>query len=87
MLYDGSLDEEIVVYVGRTDDRPVRERLAEHARKFGIPLFKFQYCSKKREAYEIECWLWHTRQPINNAVHPQKPAGKKYPCPWPRCNK
>ena len=85
VLYHYSSGETDTMYVGRTEDRPVRERLLEHAQDGECTHFKFQYCSKKREAYEAECELWHALQPIYNVVHPQKPAGKNWACPVRDC--
>ena len=75
------------VYVGRTDGRPVRERLLEHASDGEYRDFRFKYCSKKREAYEAECLLWHALAPLLPQRHPEKPDGKNWPCPRPNCDK
>ena len=87
VLYHHSHGETDTMYVGRTEDRPVRKRLLEHELDRGCTHFKFQYCSKKREAYEAECLLWHELTPFLQQRHPEKPDGKTWPCPHPECDK
>jgi hypothetical protein len=52
--------------------------------KDGIGLyshFAFVYASSPRSAYEMECEIYHSTKPPENATHPTKPADATWECP------
>ncbi len=75
----------IVQYVGRSD-ACVRTRLTQwcdgkHA------AFKYSYASSPKAAFERECINYHDfggSNSLENAVHPDRPAGSGWRCP--RCS-
>jgi hypothetical protein len=67
-------------YAGRADE-DVAGRLKDHARNGIYKYFKFDYASNVRQAFEMECRLYHDLNPPDNKVHPAKPKGTYYACP------
>lgn len=76
-----------VVYVGRTDEEPLKERLLVHARKHeGEGLyFHFREAKDAKDAYEKECYDYHLfggkDGKLANKIHPDKPNETDYTCP------
>lgn len=64
--------------IGRSDD-DLNKRLKDYVGQY--PQFVVRFCSSIRQAYETECYLWHKHHPVDNKLHPDKPAGTNYPCP------
>ena len=69
-----------IMYVGRAD-ADLRARL--HAQVGSYSEFKFAYCPSAKEAFEIECNLFHAFEPSGNKSHPAGPDDSKWICP--RC--
>ena len=71
----------VVEYVGRSDTD-----LNDRA-KHGIgtyKLYKYSIARTVKEAYEKECQNFHDfgeNKKLDNDIHPDQPAGKKYGCP------
>ncbi len=36
--------------------------------------FSFEYCSSSRNAFEVECDLFHDINPYDNPIHPVRPG-------------
>lgn len=81
VAYDG-----IILYVGRSDS-DLNGRLKTHISEKSLMtdryylVFKFIYANSPKNAYEMECSLWHKEKPLDNKIHPNKPEGTTYPCP------
>lgn len=43
--------------------------------------FKYAATSTSREAFELECELYHRLRPPCNVMHPNRPAGSIWTCP------
>jgi len=72
-------------YVGRSDhnDDGLNGRLHDHDGKWlCCTHFKFDYFGTAKEAFERESWIYHDFDPHHNTIHPPRPAGKKYKCPF-----
>lgn len=80
--YDSQDKTFYISYVGR-DDKDVNDRLCRHVGKYAD--FKFGFCSTPKEAFEKECWLYHTYSPPDNKYHPARPDGTNYRCPIAGC--
>lgn len=81
-IHNGFFD---VIYVGRTDTMPLKERLLQHAAKhpFGM-YFNFNSTKSPIEAYERECQDFHKfggSDELANMIHPNKPDGVCVKCP------
>ncbi len=75
-----------LAYVGRGDS-DVRERENSSFRKGDYDLTTTIYeTSSKREAYLLECRLFHRHDPIDNQIHPRVPAGTNWRCPVKGCD-
>jgi hypothetical protein len=72
-----------VKYVGRSD-KCLRNRLATHNHLFTYDYFAFMYAKDEREAFFLECQLWHTFQKssLNNFIHPASPVNSGIKCPY-----
>jgi hypothetical protein len=82
-VLDGSASGPFNVdYVGRSDD-DVAGRLLFWVGSYRY--FRAVYCSSAKEAFELECTVYHSLNPINNKAHPARPAGTNYPCPVAKC--
>ena len=46
--------------------------------------FSYRYCSSGREAFEMECRLFHDVDPQDNVLHPLRQPGTDWKCP--RCS-
>jgi hypothetical protein len=64
--------------VGRSDD-DVAERLRESIGLYSH--FAFVYATSQKEAYEIECEIYHSLRPPENPTHPAKPEEMAWACP------
>lgn len=83
--YVNDKDTFIVQYVGRSD-RDVAARLRQHVGE-KYKQFKFSYATSAKAAFEKECINYHDfggSQKLDNAIHPDRPAGTGWKCP--RCN-
>ena len=70
-----------IAYVGRSDTSLCRD-LVELEHKTGCRSFQFRYAASSKEAFEVECALFHNlRQSITNTIHPQPPSGSSLRCP------
>ena len=72
-----------VCYVGRSDN-DVNARLKSWVGKTSQPQFKFSYASSAKTAFEKECHNYHDFNPVDNTIHPDRPANTNWKCP--RCN-
>lgn len=64
--------------VGRSDT-DVRQELCQFIGSAN--LFKFDFLSSAKAAFEKECSLFHDFSPRGNLVHPARPAGADWTCP------
>ncbi len=64
--------------VGR-DDYDVRARLCELIGS--SVMFKFSTLPSAREAFELECELFHKFRPPSTFIHPARPRGTDWQCP------
>jgi hypothetical protein len=71
-----------VDYVGRSDS-DLAGRLKQWVGSYRY--FRAVYCSSPKEAFELECKVYHNLHPIDNKAHPARPAGTNYPCPEAKC--
>ena len=44
--------------------------------------FKYRLTLTEREAFEMECELFHTLRPPSNISHPDRPQGSDWRCPF-----
>lgn len=79
-----------IIYVGRVDyrqDDGLKDRLKEHIGEWpGNLYFYWTPAYSVKEAFETECndyhfWLKHEGV-LENEIHPRKPDGKNYNCPY-----
>lgn len=74
-----------VNYVGRSDD-DVRNRLKTWVgKKAAYTHFKFSYATSPKAAFEKECKNFHDfggTSKLDNDVHPQRPEGTNWKCPF-----
>lgn len=65
--------------VGRSD-----ENVKEALRMFiaSETLFKFSYEASAKAAFLKECELFHKFRPQGNMLHPSRPAGTNWTCPY-----
>ena len=82
----GYLRADGVFMVGRTgrSDKCTLGRLLTHAGERDYAQFMFSYAATVREAFVIECHLYHDFPCPGNKAHPQRPPDEKWPCP--RCS-
>ena len=72
-------------YVGRGDSNlESRERASYRQARYDLTSDLYE-TSSPREAYRLECRLWHKHRPCDNERHPAKPGGTKWRCPVPGC--
>jgi hypothetical protein len=71
---DGTM---MVHYAGRSD-YDLNARLKNHVDNY--PAFAFINLDTRKQAYDKECWLYHTFNPRDNSVHPAKPSDTSYTC-------
>jgi len=74
-----------VAYVGRSDT----DVYARESQSFGFGDYDLTATiyerSSAREAYLTECRLFHRHDPIDNEIHPRRPAGTSWRCPVSGC--
>ena len=73
----------IVQYVGRADS-DVASRIKQHVGE-RYKRFKFSYASSPKAAFEKECKNYHDfgeSQSLDNKIHPDRPAGTSWKCPY-----
>ena len=73
----------IVQYVGRADS-DVASRIKQHVGE-RYKRFKFSYASSPKAAFEKECRNYHDFggcQSLDNKIHPDRPAGTYWKCPY-----
>jgi hypothetical protein len=82
-----SRDGRHAFYVGRSDV-DVGSRIKQSAQEQGCPFFWFEYTTSPRDAYRLECELWHKYggPPLGNENHPPVPAGTYWRCPIQGCS-
>jgi hypothetical protein len=72
--------------VGRSDD-DVKAALVEQSQQYhGFPFpyrYLFRFCGTAREAFALECGLYHDYAPRDNLDHPRPPPRSGWTCP--RC--
>jgi hypothetical protein len=66
-----------ILYSGRADD-DLAKRLKQHVGKYLF--FQYGFTNTAQEAYEKECYLYHTFNPPDNKIHPACPAGLNLVC-------
>lgn len=74
-----------VAYVGRGDfDVSARESKSFTQGDYDLTTDIYE-TSSAREAYLLECRLFHRHNPIDNEIHPRVPAGTNWRCPVRGC--
>ena len=78
----GSDGKFLLRYVGRADT-DVREGLLELVGKpsWESPCFKIQYTKTAKDAFQIECTIYHEFRPPENASHPASSHDSGWTCP------
>ena len=74
-----------VDYVGRSDS-DIRERFyksREEGEKYRY--YWFKYLTSPRNAFLLECKMYHKYHPPDNTNHPQVPSGTYWRCPEKNC--
>ena len=75
----------VVQYVGRADS-DVAARIKQHVGE-KYESFMFSYATSPKAAFEKECKNYHDfggSQSLDNKIHPDRPAGTYWKCPY--CN-
>lgn len=72
----------VVKYVGKSDG-DMRNRIKHCIGRY--TKFKYSTTSSVKEAFEKECKNYHGFNPSGNNIHPDRPEGNDYKCPY--CNK
>jgi hypothetical protein len=74
-----------IVYVGRSDSNvSARESASFGCGDYDL-ISDIYETSCSREAYLLECRLFHRHDPIDNEIHPQVPVGANWRCPVKGC--
>lgn len=68
----------LVPYVGRSDD-DLGGRLLTHVGNYDA--FSYILADLPKQAYELQCELYHELKPSKNPQHPHKPADVQCACP------
>ena len=74
-------------YVGRGDSNFLRRMRRSHT----LGVFRYDRAVRiyrttcPREAYRLECRLFHRHKPCDNQIHPAVPAGTNWRCPLKGC--
>ncbi|MBD2211535.1 hypothetical protein H6G27_16925 [Nostoc linckia FACHB-104] len=71
-------------YIGRSD-KCLQTRLLNHNYLYQFSYFIFRYASNPREAFYLECQLWHYYADLKhmyNKIHPASPADSAEKCPY-----
>ena len=73
-------------YIGRSDSS-IRTRIPQSAAAgSGYLVFWFGYAPSPKEAYQLECLLFHKyERHIDNSIHPAVPVGAYWRCPVVGC--
>lgn len=74
----------IVEYVGRSD-ADLNTRLKQHANVGKYRMFKYSYATSGKAAFEKECQNFHDfggTELLDNEIHPDRPAGSAWECPY-----
>jgi len=70
-------------YVGRAEKQDLRDRIKDWKEEYSG--FKFAYASTKKDAYLMECELYHElgglKGKLDNKQHPDAPDGTNWKCP------
>jgi excinuclease UvrABC nuclease subunit len=75
-----------VAYVGRSDTNvDARVNQSFHEGDYDLTSTVYE-TNSKREAYLLECRLFHKHNPIDNEIHPRIPAGTNWRCPVKGCD-
>lgn len=72
-----------VSYVGMSDSN-LQEQLLYWADNSIRTYFKFAYVDTVKDAYKMECNIFHSIHPKDNDFHPDKPKNSNFKCPY--CN-
>ena len=81
--YVNNDDVFVVQYVGRADG-DVASRIKQHVGE-KYKRFKFSYATSPKAAFEKECKNYHDfggSQSLDNKIHPDRPAGTYWKCPY-----
>lgn len=73
----------VVSYVGRSDD-DLNGRLKQWVGVKNYKVFKYDYFSSSKAAFEKECRLYHDfggKQKLDNDIHPARPKDTNWECP------
>lgn len=74
-----------LAYVGRGDtDVQARESKSYRQGKYDLTSTIYR-TSSARQAYLLECRLYHRHDPIDNQIHPRVPDGTNWRCPVSGC--
>ena len=74
-----------VAYVGRSDsDVDTRESTSFGQGDYDLTSTIYPTTST-RQAFLLECRLFHRHDPIDNEVHPRVPTGTDWRCPMKSC--
>ena len=71
----------IIKYVGRAD-KDLNGRLKSWVDERSYTHFKYSYASSIKNAFEEECRNYHDWKNLDNDIHPDRPDGKDYKCPY-----
>lgn len=77
------LDNDRPIYVGRSDTC-LQVRLANHELLGSASHVIWEVCSSARQAFHMESFWYDRLKPggLLNQVHPARPAGHLWPCPF-----
>lgn len=70
-----------VHYIGRSDD-DLNTRLKDYVDHETYTHFKYSYAASAKAAFEEECRNYHDWNCPDNNIHPRRPKGKSYQCPY-----
>lgn len=66
-----------VPYAGRSDD-DIASRLRTHVGNYDA--FSYVRADSPKQAYELQCEIYHELKPSKNTQHPYKPTGVECAC-------
>lgn len=84
-VYVLSRDGKVAHYVGRSDIDVGARVKQSSSEKAGYTHFWFEYAPSPKEAYDMECELYHKYSPPDNINHPAAPLGTNWRCPIAGC--
>lgn len=73
-----------ITYVGSSQSN-LNAKLKEHVGT--AQYFKFRHLPSEKASFEKECKLFHEFLPIGNFLHPARPPGRDWNCPYCQVNR